>query len=52
MLEGKDMPQHGPKLDVVIKHYEKFVADMKARQYVSHYVHPKDVARPHRASLV
>ena len=36
MLEGKDIPEHGPKLEVVIKHYEEFVADMKARQYVSH----------------
>ncbi|KAL0024638.1 hypothetical protein WJX77_005336 [Trebouxia sp. C0004] len=46
MLEGKDIPQNGPKLDVVIKHYEEFVADMKAKQYLSHYVYPKDVAIP------
>ncbi|DBA88836.1 TPA: hypothetical protein ACH3X1_016434 [Trebouxia sp. C0004] len=50
MLEGKDIPQNGPKLDVVIKHYEEFVADMKAKQYLSHYVYPKDVARPRSAS--
>ena len=45
-MEGKDIPQNGPKLELVIKHYEEFVAAMKERNLLSQYVYPKDVVRP------
>ena len=46
LLEGKDIPQNGQGLDVVIKHYEEFVEAIKNKQYLSLYVYPKDVVSP------
>ena len=44
-MEGKGIPQNGPKLELVIKDCEQFVAEMKEGRFLNQSVYT-NVVRP------